>query len=214
MDEIDALKEKVLLAALPQVPFDGWTDLALRRGAEAEGLPPSDAARAFPHGPSEAIEYFNLYADRRMLEAMEGADLEAMRTRDRVIFAVRTRLEQNASHREAIRRGVTFLSFPLYAPIALRSLHRTVDAIWQAAGDTATDFNWYTKRGLLAGVYSATVLYWLNDKSEGCADTWAFLERRIDDVMRVGGTLGRMTSRLGEMPMPFSRMRRPMTDRH
>ena len=212
MDEIDALKEKVLLAALPQVPFDGWSDLALRRGAESEGLPASDAARAFPGGPAEAIDYYNFLADRHMLEALEKADLDSMRTRDRVILAVRTRLEQNAAHREAIRRGVTFLSFPPYAPIALRSLHRTVDAIWLAAGDKATDFNWYTKRGLLAGVYSATVLYWLNDKSEGFADTWAFLERRIDTVLRVGGFLGRMTRSLGEFPTPFGRPRRPTAE--
>jgi ubiquinone biosynthesis protein COQ9 len=107
------------------------------------------------------------------------------------------------SHREAVRRALGLLALPHNAPVAATTLWRTVDAIWYAAGDTATDFNYYTKRGLLAGVYSATVLYWLEDRSEGLADTWTFLDRRIGDVMRVPQALGAIRDRLAAFPNPF-----------
>ncbi|WP_374298103.1 COQ9 family protein, partial [Sphingomonas sp.] len=97
----------------------------------------------------------------------------------------------------------SFLAMPLNAALALKLLYRTVDAIWYAAGDNATDFNFYTKRGLLAGVYSATLLYWLNDRSQDCADTWAFLDRRIEEVMQVPKLLGRLGSLTERLPNPF-----------
>jgi ubiquinone biosynthesis protein COQ9 len=211
MTDIEELREKVLLAALAHVPFDGWTDTALRAGAADAGLEPSDARRAFPRGPIEAVEAYSAYADRKMLEALATMNLAAMRTRDRIAAAIRIRLQQAAPHREAVRRSLTVLALPFNAPVALRCIHRTVDAIWYAAGDTATDYNWYTKRGLLAGVLSATVLYWLNDKSEGSADTFVFLDRRLDEVLRVGGALGRAGGAFSRLIDPLGRFRRPMS---
>src|SRR5881392_4319354 len=82
------------------------------------------------------------------------------------------------------RRAAAFLTLPQNAPTAMTLLYRTVDRMWYAAGDTSTDFNFYTKRAILAGVYSSTLLYWLNDRSEGGEATWAFLDRRINDVMK------------------------------
>ena len=105
--------------------------------------------------------------------------------------------------RDLVRERIVDAALPHNAPLAATTLWRTVDAIWYAAGDTATDFNYYTKRGLLAGVYSATVLYWLEDKSEGQAATWEFLDRRIADVMRVPQILGSLRERLSGLPNPF-----------
>ncbi|HWA50980.1 MAG TPA: COQ9 family protein, partial [Dongiaceae bacterium] len=105
--------------------------------------------------------------------------------------------------REAIKSACSFLAMPQNAALALKLLYRTVDAMWYAAGDTATDFNFYTKRALLAGVYSSTVLYWLNDRSADCADTWAFLDRRIEEVMQVPKILGRISSLTDRLPNPF-----------
>ena len=200
---LEALRERVLIATLPHVPFDGWTMAALQAGARQAGLDPADALRAFPRGPIDAIEYHSLYADRRMAAALADLDLPAMRVRDRVSTAIRVRFEQNLRDREAIRRALSVLAMPQNAAVAARSIYRTVDAIWHRCGDTATDFNFYTKRGLLAGVYGAVLLYWLNDSSEGFADTWAFLDRRIDDVMlipRLQADLGRV---LSIFPDPF-----------
>ncbi len=199
-EEIDTAREKILEATLAHVPFDGWTDTALRAGAADAGYGPADPARFFPGGPAELIELFNVRADAAMLAELEARDLDAMRVRERVALGVRLRLEQNEAHREAIRRGLACLALPRNAPLALKCLHRTVDAIWRAAGDTATDYNYYTKRGLLAGVYAATLLYWLGDDSPGCARTWAFLDRRIADVMRVPQGVARLRERLPQLP--------------
>jgi len=208
-ETLEGLRERLLVATLPHVAFDGWTQAALRAGAADAGLTSQDVTHAFPGGAISAIEAFNRRADRRMVEALGTLDTAGMRTHEKLAAAIRARLEDVAPHKEAVRRALAVLAFPLNAPLALRMLHRTVDAAWHAAGDRSTDFNWYTKRGLLAGVYSATVLYWLNDKSEGHADTWAFLDRRLRDVMRLGGAIGRAAKSASEFRSPFGRPRRP-----
>lgn len=198
-----AEEERVAQAMLRHVPFDGWTDRALAAALADEDRPATDARRLFPRGAIDAIEALNRAADRDMVAAMQELDLANMRVRDRVVAGVRLRLEQNTADKESIRRALQLLALPQNAAVGLRCLHRTVDAIWHAAGDTATDFNWYTKRGLLAAVYSSTVLFWLNDRSEGDAATWDFLARRIDGVMRLPGTAARVRDRLRTAPNPL-----------
>jgi len=205
--DLDAARDAILMEMLPNVPFDGWTLTALRDACEAAGYPPEMAVRAFPGGVIDAIEHFIDMADRHMLTALEAMDLASMRVRDRIGIAIRIRLEQNAPHREAVRRAGAVLALPIYAPIAARSLYRTVDAIWYAAGDRSTDFNFYTKRGLLAGVYSSTLLYWLRDDSPDFAATWAFLDRRIENVMQFGKATGQLSKLAGRLPDPFAPLR-------
>ena len=135
--------------------------------------------------------------------------LAASKTREKVALAIRLRLEAEAGHREAIRQALSFLALPTNAPLGAKCLYRTVDAIWYAAGDKATDFSFYTKRALLAGVYSATVLYWLNDKSEESAATWSFLDRRIADVMKIYELRARLDRFAEQLPDPFRLFRRP-----
>lgn len=198
--DIETTRRKLLQATLPHVAFDGWSERALKAGAGDIGLDEAAALNAFPGGPAELLETFSREADRVMLERLEGLDLASMRVRDRIATAVRLRLEDLAPHREAVRRGLSFLALPGHAALGTRCLYHTVDAIWYAAGDTSTDYNFYTKRLLLSGVYSSTLLYWLNDRSEGFAETWAFLARRIEDVMRVAGTLGRLAGGVLDLP--------------
>ena len=123
-----------------------------------------------------------------------------MRVRDRIAAGVRTRLEILAPHREAVRRGLAFLALPQNAAQGVTCLNRSVDCLWYAAGDRATDYNFYSKRLLLAGVLSSTTVYWLNDRSEGAAQTWAFLDRRIDEVLKAGGRLGKVMGGLLDLP--------------
>lgn len=189
------LRDALIEATLPHVPFDGWTLAALRHGAADSGLDAAQAAKAFPDNGRDMVAHFSALSDRRMLEALDRMDLPSMGVTERVRAAVRVRLEQAEPHREAIRRTLAFLAMPQNAPLGAMLLHRTVDAIWHAAGDTATDWNWYSKRGLLAGVLGTTVLCWLNDKSEGCADTWNFLDRRLADVGRIGKASGKIRER-------------------
>lgn len=203
--DLERIRDEIVLATLPNVIFDGWSHRALREGAEAAGYDPGMALRAFPDGVAEAVAHFSAWADRQMLAELERHDLAVLRVRERIALAIRIRLDALAPHKEAVRLALSFLALPQHVVLAGRLVYRTVDAIWYAAGDTATDFNYYTKRGLLAGVYSATVLYWLNDTSEAHRDTWDFLERRIGDVMR----LGRSASRAGDLGAVLARLPSP-----
>jgi ubiquinone biosynthesis protein COQ9 len=128
---------------------------------------------------------------------MEKEGVAHQKIRDRIKSAVRIRLERHTGEREAARRALALLALPLNAGLGLKLLYKTVDAMWYAAGDTSTDFNFYTKRATLAGVYSATLLYWLNDRSDGSESTWAFLDRRIDDVMKIEELKSRVRSWTG-----------------
>ena len=196
-------RERLMLAALPHVAFDGWTRIALAHGASDAGLDETDSGRLFPGGPAELIRAFADWADQRMVERMAASDVEALRTRDRIRLAVRVRIEAVAPYREAVRRGLAHFTFPANAASGLKTLYRTVDAMWYAAGDRAADFGFYTKRGLLAGVFSTTLVYWLDDASEGNEATWSFLDRRIDDVMRIQRLRGRLERVAGGLPDPF-----------
>lgn len=205
-DTLVSLRDQILDAALPHIPFDGWSMQAMRRGARDVGLTDSDALRAFPYGAADMIVHFGELSDRRMVAEMERRGVASMKIRERIATAVRVRLEQATPHKEAARRAMTIMALPTNAPQALRSLYRTVDAIWIAAGDTATDWNYYSKRGLLAGVLSTTVLCWLDDKSDGNAVTWAFLDRRIANVMSIPRITERVQKACGRFVSPF-RMR-------
>ncbi len=202
-DDLHESREAILAATLNHVPFDGWSLASLQRGAADAGLDDAAALRAFPRGVSQAIELHSQFADEKMAAALAARDPSSMRVRDRIAAAVKLRLEAHGTEREAIRRALTYLAQPQHGPLALRCLYRTVDTIWYAAGDTATDFNFYTKRALLAGVYGGTVLYWLNDKSDGFADTWRFLDRRIADVMRLPKVTVSLRELVGRLPSPF-----------
>jgi ubiquinone biosynthesis protein COQ9 len=206
----DAQREALLKATLPHVPFDGWTRTALQAGARDAGIDQALADNAFPGGMAELLEFYHRHADIEMVRALETHhDLASLKTREKVALAIRLRLEAEAGHREAIRQALSFLALPTNAPLGAKCLYRTVDAIWYAAGDKATDFSFYTKRGLLAGVYSATVLYWLNDKSDGSAETWTFLDRRIADVMKIYELRAGVDRFMEQLPDPFRLFRKP-----
>ncbi|HWK44432.1 MAG TPA: COQ9 family protein [Stellaceae bacterium] len=207
-DERIARRDALLEATMPNVPFDGWSVVALAAGAKAIGLDPADVALLFPDGPGEAAAAISDWADRRMLERLAGMDLAAMKVRDRVAAGVRARLDVLEPYREAVRRAMALAASPANAPAAAQAVYRTVDAIWYAAGDAATDFNFYTKRALLAGVYGATVLYWLNDRSEGSADSWAFLDRRLGDIMRLPKLTARLRRTAETLTAPLHVLRR------
>ena len=184
-DHVEVAREKILAAALPNVAFDGWTTRLMSDAAKAAGVGHGEMRLAFPGGVLDLVDYFLADGDRRMEEALVGHGLATLKIRERIILAVRMRIEVDLMRREAVRRAVTLLSLPTSGVRGPRTLYRTVDAIWRAVGDTSADFNFYTKRATLAAVYSAVTLHWFADHSDDCTDTWAFLDRRIDDVMRI-----------------------------
>lgn len=195
------LKGQLLDAALAHVPFDGWSEATFAAAARDIGMRPEEARRIVPGGPVELAEAYHLRGDEEMVARMREANLGAMRYSDRVTAAVRFRIE--AADKEIVRRGMALFALPQHAARGARLIWGTADRIWNELGDTANDFNWYTKRTSLAGVYGSTVLFWLGDTSEGDAATWGFLDRRIEDVMRVERT----KSRLRENPLTRGPMR-------
>jgi ubiquinone biosynthesis protein COQ9 len=134
-------------------------------------------------------------------------DLAALKTHQRVAAAVEARLTALGPHREAVRRAISLKASPWGAAKAAEIVYRTVDAIWYAAGDTATDFNFYTKRGLLAAAYGPTVLYWLNDDSDGSTESFAFLDRRLADVMKIPKVTGGLKRAVRHLTGPFEFLR-------
>lgn len=205
-----ARKDAILVAMLPDVAFDGWTDATLRRGAEAAGFHPQEVLATFPGGPVEAACWFSGWADRQMRDALTGTDLSALKVRERVTLAVRRRLEALIPYREAVRRASSLLALPQHATCGPQLVYDTVDAAWRAVGDTSVDYNFYTKRLLLAGVVTSTMLYWLDDRSEGLADTWSFLDRRIANVMSMGKVIGQVTGRADKAANLFAHIPSPV----
>jgi ubiquinone biosynthesis protein COQ9 len=182
---LGALRARLLEAALPHVPFDGWSAATLAAAARETGVGPAEARAAFPRGGIDLALEFHAAGDRALAaELAAGAGL-GLRYSERVAHAVRRRLEIAAPHRDAVRRAASLFALPLHAAEGARALWRTADTIWTGLGDTSRDLNHTTKRITLSGVISTTLLYWLGDRSEGSADTWAFLDRRIADVMRI-----------------------------
>jgi ubiquinone biosynthesis protein COQ9 len=177
-------RDRLLEAALVHVPFDGWSRRSLSAGAADLGLEPGLARRLFPRAGDDLLVHVERWADRQMLARV--GQLDELRVRERIAQLVRTRLEVLGPHREAMRRATAARLLPSNGLAACGSLWRTVDLMWAAAGDDARDASYYTKRSLLAAVWTATFLFWLEDRSEGFQDTWAFLGRRIDNVMQIG----------------------------
>ena len=179
-----ALKAKLLEAALKHVVFDGFTDKALKRAAEETGIDKPALTRLFPDGPFSLVEAFSHAADAAMEKHLAAMDLKAMKIRARIAAAVMARIEAVRPHKEAARRAAAFLTLPPHATLGAKLVWRTVDAMWRAVGDTSTDFNFYTKRGILGAVYSATLMRWFTDTSADEHETTKFLSQRIENVMQ------------------------------
>lgn len=177
-------KTRLLQAAMPHVAFDGWSDATFKAAMTDSGLEMETARAIAPRRGLDLAVMFHKAGDAEMVAAMEAVDLTALRYRDRVIACVRKRIEIAGADREAVRRGVTLFALPFNAAEGAKLIWGTADAIWTVLGDTSEDYNWYSKRAILSGVYSSTVLFWLGDDSEGAERTWEFLDRRIDGVMQ------------------------------
>jgi len=183
-DHISLALEQLVTAALPLVSFDGWSAATLDSAIKDAGVDPGLAHQACPRGAVDLALAFHRMGDAKMQEALAKTDLSDMRFRDRIAKAVQLRIEAVADQKEAVRRGATLFALPAHAAEGAQALWATTDKIWNTLGDTSEDVNWYTKRATLSAVYSATLLYWLGDDSTDSAETWAFLDRRIDNVMQ------------------------------
>ena len=188
---LDTLRMQIIEQALPRIASEGWrveTLLAATDSPQAEML----FANA---SPFDLVALGHQLGDERLKERLERENLSAMRVRDRVKSGIKWRLEPWTPHRQAIARALPILMRPENTAKTAQLIWKTCDLVWKYAGDTATDWNYYTKRGLLAAVYSSTLPVWLEDSSEECAQSWQFLENRIENALDIG----RKSSQLGAM---------------
>ncbi len=193
MPERSPERDAAIEAMLPHVATGGWTLSTL---VESAG---PDADLLFPGGAADMVEAYCDLADRWMQADAGGLEMAGLRLPDRVRMVIAARLRRNEPYKIAVRRALGVLAMPGRAVLAVQTAARTVDTVWFAAGDTSADFSWYTKRGILAGVYASTLLYWLNDSSDHSVDTLTFLDRRLALVGRIGKIRRRVSkiTRLG-----------------
>lgn len=184
-DGFEDARRMVLSAMLEAAPFEGWTPVAMRRAAVGAGVDRARLAAAFPRGVGDVLDYWSMRADSAMREAMTAEALAGLRIREKVAFALLARLDHLRPRKEAARRAAATLALPLFSPLAARLLWRTADAVWRALDDKSTDFNFYSKRAILAGVWTSTLARWFADDSADEAPTRAFLDARIGNVMQI-----------------------------
>jgi ubiquinone biosynthesis protein COQ9 len=187
-----AIRDTILLTALGDATFEGWRWEGVLASAAKAGVKDDMARALFPGKLAGVLDAVADLADRRMLEALSKTDPETLKIRERVRLGVVTRLEFLQAHKEAVRGALAFWAMPLHAPHSARILWRTADRIWVWAGDTASDYNHYTKRGLLSGILASTTLVWLNEADSAMPRTLDFLDRRIENVMSAGKFLSRI----------------------
>ncbi|MDO7841375.1 COQ9 family protein [Sphingomonas immobilis] len=184
----DATLDEIAAGLAPLIAdnaaFDGWSATARDMAADAAGVDRDVALLAFPGGATDMIAAWIRSVDAKMIARVGAETITTLKIRQRITALVEARLAETASNREALRRALAILAMPQNLALAAKLGWGTADAIWRAAGDTATDYNHYTKRMTLGAVYTATVTVFLDDESEGWADTRAFLARRIEDIMR------------------------------
>ena len=181
---LELLRRRLALAVGENAVFDGWTRAAIDSAAGQLGIDPIQARLAMPKTQTGMIDVYVQEIDRALQAYFTSERLATLKIREKIRALVWRRLEMMGPAREAVRRALAILAMPQNVPLAARIGWRTVDLMWRIAGDTSTDFNHYTKRTTLAAVYGSTLLAWLDDKSEAWVETAAFLDRRIDEVMR------------------------------
>ncbi|HEY0275461.1 MAG TPA: COQ9 family protein [Paenirhodobacter sp.] len=192
--DVDRMRAELIEAIKPHVPFDGWSEPAFAQAVTDLGVDPGLARVVCPRGAIDLAVAYHRAADRALAAALSAADWSTLKFRDKVAQAVAMRLD--LVDPELVRRAASVFALPQNAATGARLIWETADVIWRGLGDTSEDFGWYSKRLTLAGVISGTVLYWMGDDSTGHADTRAFIDHRIDEVMQIE----KVKSRLAGLP--------------
>ena len=180
---IDPEVLKLMLAALPNVAFDGWSNSTFVAACREADISERKARLFCPRGALDLAVAFHKWGDDQFEISFKRKRISKLKVREKIRKAVELRIKL-ASDKEAVRRGVVLFALPIYAFEGSRLIWDTSDLIWELIGDNSEDYNWYSKRAILSAVYASTVLYWLGDNSEGSEETWHFLDRRIEDVMK------------------------------
>ena len=174
---------KLMQTALPNVAFDGWSNSTFVAACREADISERKARLFCPRGALDLAIAFHKWGDDQFETAFTKKKISELKVREKIRKAVELRIKL-ASDKEAVRRGIVLFALPIHAFEGSRLIWDTSDLIWELIGDNSEDYNWYSKRAILSAVYASTVLYWLGDNSEGSEETWHFLDRRIEDVMK------------------------------
>lgn len=187
-DPADMTLDELAIFLAPSIAdsaiFDGWGKEALEIAAQQNDVDADVARLAFPGGAIDMIFAWIDAIDQQMERELSSEVLADFKIRDRIKALVQFRLDAVAGQEEALRRATAIMAMPQNAPRAIKRGWHTADIMWRLAGDTATDYNHYTKRAILSSIYSATLAVFVNDEGDDKAATRAFLDRRIDGVMK------------------------------
>ncbi|XP_016930471.2 ubiquinone biosynthesis protein COQ9, mitochondrial [Drosophila suzukii] len=185
---VDAIRAKILDAALNHVPQQGWTRQAIVLGAEESGYP-SVVHGMFPEGGFALVSHFNGKCNAQLVESLQqktdGGKQEVEDPLDFLVQAVRQRLEMVTPYKTHWPQAMALIAQPQHAPTALAQVLTLVDDICYYSGDRSVDFGWYTRRVGLATIMKMTELYFLQDTSPGHAQTWDFLKNRMDEAVQL-----------------------------
>lgn len=172
-------------ALMTHVPFDGWQMATIQMAADECDLSDADLDRLLPDGVKSAVRAYVDRADAEMVAAFAALTPAPEKVHLKIRALILTRLQQAQPHKETVRKTMAYLAHPQQAALASELLYRSVDAMWRAAGDSTTDFSFYSKRATLSAVYSATLLAFLADETADLSETEAFLDRRLKDVAQI-----------------------------
>jgi len=184
-----AQKDAILEASLIHTAFDGWSNRALQAAGRDCSIDQATLRRLFPRGTESLVVWLDDWLDRQIDATIDIEALRQLPVRRRIAKLVRTRLELLGTHQESMRRLALARGLPQNLPLSARNLWKTADRIWEKAGfpnDQSDGLSRFTRRGLLVGILTSTFFFWLEDMSPDFADTWAFLDRRIDDALKLG----------------------------
>ena len=196
-DGFEEAREAILDAALARAAFEGWGRKLISQAAVDVDIDSATLKAAFPKGAHDVIRFHSEKADEAMIAKMQGPEFDALRIRDKVTFGVWERIMMMQPHKEATRRAAAYMALPTSGRLGPQIAWNTSDAVWRGLGDPSTDFNWYTKRATLMGVWTSTMARWFADDSEGSEKTRAFLDARISNVMQ----FEKVKSQLRKLPI-------------
>lgn len=202
MSQPNQTRDAILKAALKIAPFEGWTDLTLKRAVRAAGYPDGSGELYFENGVADLLDYWSDTLNAKTAQDLSQLDLDSLKIRERVIQGVLLRLQAIGTHEEAARRASSRLVLPDLASKGVRQIWNAADVIWRGIGDTSTDANYYSKRAILSSVIGATLPVWLSDQSDDKATARAFLDARIENVMEFEKLKWRIKDLTKNMPEP------------
>ncbi|MEQ1890682.1 MAG: COQ9 family protein [Alphaproteobacteria bacterium] len=202
LDYLTPVRQAVLAAALPHVPFDGWSERAFQTAVLDAGVDAGLALLAFPDGVMDLLDAFWGSKDHELAQEIARRGLHNTHLSQRISEALKIYIALLRPHREAVRRALALQALPLNAPGAVVCLYRTVDVIWRSVGDTSTDFNFYTKRATLTLVVGSVVTHWLGESGQDVEAMDDFIGRRIENVLAFEKVKARISAMMQHLPSP------------